>query len=157
MKYLWISLGWISVTLGFLGIFLPLLPTTPFLLLAAFSFSKGSEPLHNWLITHPKLGPPIAHWNEHRAISRTVKIYASVTMAGLLLISVLWGGRTLDHFDSGNCFDLYFILLVDTKRASHPRKSVTGPLYTVTVTAIPMHRRSMDLPTLTLKAAAGAQ
>ncbi|MBT7335081.1 MAG: YbaN family protein [Gammaproteobacteria bacterium] len=91
MKYLWISLGWISVTLGFLGIFLPLLPTTPFLLLAAFSFSKGSEPLHNWLITHPKLGPPIAHWNEHRAISRTVKIYASVTMAGLLLISVLWG------------------------------------------------------------------
>lgn len=93
-KYLWISVGALSVALGFVGIFVPLLPTTPFLLLAAFAFSKGSERLHTWLVEHPTLGPPIKDWQEHGAISRKAKILATVSMVAVLLISVLLGVPT---------------------------------------------------------------
>ncbi len=89
MRYLWIALGWISVALGVAGAFLPLLPTTPFLLLAAFAFSKGSERLHDWLVNHPKLGPPIQHWRKEQAIARPVKIYASISIVAVFAISVV--------------------------------------------------------------------
>lgn len=90
-KYLWMGLGWISVGLGVVGIFLPLVPTTPFLLLAAFAFSKGSERLHDWLLTHPKLGPPIHNWQQHGAVSRKIKVVASTAMLLLLVLSVAMG------------------------------------------------------------------
>lgn len=90
MKYLWITLGWTSLALAIAGALLPLLPTTPFLLLAAFAFSRGSEKLHNWLITHPRLGPPIRNWETYRAISRPVKIAASLSMAGIFAISFVF-------------------------------------------------------------------
>jgi len=91
MRYLWIGLGWVSVGLGIAGAFIPLLPTTPFLLLAAFSFSRGSSRLHDWLINHHQLGPPIQHWHDHRAISRQVKVYASVSLLIVFAISLLFG------------------------------------------------------------------
>ncbi len=89
MKVLWIALGWTSVGLGIVGAFLPLLPTTPFLLLAAFAFSRGSERLHDWLMTHPSLGPPIHNWQQHRAISRRVKLIATFSVAAVFLLSVI--------------------------------------------------------------------
>ena len=89
MKYFWIALGWISVTLGVIGAFLPLLPTTPFLLLAAWSFSQGSEKLHNWIMTHPKLSPPIINWQEHGAINRRVKVVATVSMVAVFALSAV--------------------------------------------------------------------
>jgi hypothetical protein len=58
MKYIWIGLGWLFVLLGVAGIVLPLLPTTPYLLLAAICFSRGSQRMHDWLVNHPTLGPP---------------------------------------------------------------------------------------------------
>lgn len=91
MRYLWIALGWTCVGLGLVGAFLPLLPTTPFLLLAAFAFSRGSATLHDWLMTHPSLGPPIHDWQEHRAISRRVKVIATFSVMAVLLLSVLVG------------------------------------------------------------------
>ena len=91
MKYVWIGLGWLFVGLGVLGIALPLLPTTPFLLLAAVCFSRGSEKIHSWLLNHPRLGPPIRDWRAHRAISRSSKITATVTMLILLIITPLVG------------------------------------------------------------------
>jgi len=94
MKYLWITLGWTSVGLGIAGTFLPLLPTTPFLLLAAYAFSKSSEKLHRWLIEHPNLGPPISHWHHHRAISKRTKIYASISMLAVFAISLLVSAPT---------------------------------------------------------------
>ena len=90
-KLLWIGLGWISVALGVVGAFLPLLPTTPFLLLAAFAFSQGSEKLHLWITTHPQLGPPIVNWQKHGAIERKVKYYAVGSMLGVVLLTVLIG------------------------------------------------------------------
>ncbi|MFT7653131.1 MAG: uncharacterized membrane protein YbaN (DUF454 family) [Limisphaerales bacterium] len=95
-KILWNGLGWTAVALGVVGAFLPLLPTTPFLLLAAFAFSKGSEKLHNWLVNHPKLGPPITNWQTRGAISRGIKVYATLSMAFVfalawLMSAPLWG------------------------------------------------------------------
>lgn len=77
--------------LGLLGIPLPLLPTTPFLLLAAFCFSQSSERLHNWLMSHPKLSPPIKDWQAHGAISMKAKALAGLAMLASLLLSFIFG------------------------------------------------------------------
>ena len=79
------------MAMGLIGIALPLLPTTPFLLLAAICFSKGSEQIYCWLINHPTLGPSIINWREKRAITRRSKIIATVSMLVLLVITPLVG------------------------------------------------------------------
>ena len=84
-RMLWRVAGAIALALGILGVPLPLLPTTPFLLLAAFCFSRGSERLHDWLVTHPRLGPPIHQWREHGAISRRAKALAGLAMLAAFL------------------------------------------------------------------------
>lgn len=89
MRIIWLTLGLLSVALGIVGIFLPLLPTTPFLLLAAFCFSRSSERLHTWLVTHPTLGPHIIAWNERGAIPLRAKRLAIVMMAAAFGMSVL--------------------------------------------------------------------
>lgn len=83
-RWLYISLGCVSLLLAVIGIPLPLLPTTPFLLLSAYCFARGSERLHHWLLHHPHLGPPIRRWQEHGAISREAKWLGTVSL--LLLI-----------------------------------------------------------------------
>jgi uncharacterized membrane protein YbaN (DUF454 family) len=65
---MWLFLGWLFVALGIVGAALPLMPTVPFLLMAAFCFERGSPRLHAWLIHHPKFGPPLVEWQKHRVI-----------------------------------------------------------------------------------------
>lgn len=91
MKYLWLAIGWVSVALGVAGLALPLLPTTPFLLLAAFCFGKSSPRFHAWLINHPTLGPGIRNWNERRAISPRAKLAAMIALLAALGVSLLIG------------------------------------------------------------------
>ena len=88
MRYFWIGLGCLSVTLGVIGIFLPVLPTTPFLLLAAWSFSQGSERLHQWIMSHPRLSPPIKDWQTNRSIKRQVKVLASISMLAVFALTL---------------------------------------------------------------------
>lgn len=88
MRHLWTSLGVISLFFGTLGIFLPLLPTTPFLLLAAFAFSRGSPRFHQALLENRIFGPIIRSWQENRVISRRVKWIASVWI--VLGITIVW-------------------------------------------------------------------
>ena len=95
MRIIWLTFGLISLTLGAIGIFLPILPTVPFILLAAFFFSKSSERLHHWLITHPKFGPPIEDWQRNRAISRRVKWYSTTSIVTAYVISLALGLRPL--------------------------------------------------------------
>lgn len=83
MKALWISFGILSLILGFIGVFLPLLPTTPFALLAAFCFSKGSDQLHEWLLDSKLFGPLIRDWESYGVIRLRVK-KISTTMIALL-------------------------------------------------------------------------
>ena len=90
-RIIWLTIGLLAVAGGIAGIVLPLVPTTPFLLVAAFAFARSSPVLHDWLVTHPRLGPPIEDWNAHGAISRSAKYGAMVVMALTLLISVMAG------------------------------------------------------------------
>lgn len=79
-KTLFFILGWISISLGVLGVFLPILPTTPFAILAAYLFSKSSEKYHQWLLNQKIFGPMIKQWEEHGVISLRAKILATVMM-----------------------------------------------------------------------------
>lgn len=104
MKILLTILGLISLGLGILGIFLPILPTTPLLLLAAALFLRGNGNLYDWLMKHPKLGKYISNFTEHKAIPLHVKI-VSVTLVWITLLNCA-------VFVAGHwAFRLFFILL----------------------------------------------
>jgi uncharacterized membrane protein YbaN (DUF454 family) len=80
MKILLTILGLISLGLGILGAFLPVLPTTPLLLLAAFLFLRSNQRLYDWLMNHPKMGPYITNFIKHKAIPLRVKVIAVSTL-----------------------------------------------------------------------------
>lgn len=94
LRLIWLVAGGLSLVAGIIGIALPLLPTTPFLLLAAYCFARGSTTLHRWLVNHPRLGPPIRDWETHRAISRRGKLLAMIGIVAVLAISILAGVAT---------------------------------------------------------------
>ena len=94
-RQLYFAAGALSVALGSIGIFLPLLPTVPFMILAAFCFAKSSPALEKRLIEHPRFGPHILAWRKKGAVSRTGKIAATVAFAvsialGLWLMVMPW-------------------------------------------------------------------
>ena len=104
MKPILFTLGIITLALGAIGLFLPVLPTTPFILLSAWCFSRSSPRLHQYLLNNKIFGPLIENWMKHGAISLKAKIYATTlivpfftytiffttlpTIAGYLLILV---------------------------------------------------------------------
>jgi uncharacterized membrane protein YbaN (DUF454 family) len=88
-RLLLITAGWLSLAAGLLGIVLPLLPTTPFLLLSAFCFSRGSDRLHAWLVGHSWFGPPIRHWQETRSVTFTAKMLAISLIGSSFTLTLL--------------------------------------------------------------------
>jgi uncharacterized membrane protein YbaN (DUF454 family) len=80
-RLLWLLGGLASLVLGIIGIFVPLLPTTPFVLLAAFCFSRGSTRCERWLLEHRIFGPMVRDWRATRAVPLRAKQLASVMMA----------------------------------------------------------------------------
>jgi len=90
-KLPWMILGWTCVALGFIGVVLPVLPTTPFLILAAFAFGKSAPRLKQWLLHHPIFGGPIRDWEANGAIRPRIKILACTAMALIFLTSVMSG------------------------------------------------------------------
>ena len=86
----WLAIGWIFVVLAALGAVLPLLPTAPFLIIAAIAFSKSSERCRQWLYNQPLFGPILIEWEEHRVIPMGAKVIALIGMTlsfAALLIS----------------------------------------------------------------------
>ena len=88
MRIIFFTLGLTFFGLGLIGAFLPVLPTTPFMLLALFMFAKSSERFHYWLYHHRVFGPPLQLWHEHRIIPVKAKIM-SVSMISLSLVYLI--------------------------------------------------------------------
>jgi hypothetical protein len=74
--------------LGIIGAFLPIIPTTPFLLLAAFCYSKSNHKLHTWIIGHKYLGPPINDWEKNGVISLKAKFFASIMLSLVMIFRI---------------------------------------------------------------------
>ena len=86
-RVLWLAAGVLSLVIGVIGIVVPLLPTAPLVLLAAFCFSRGSERWEAWLLAHPRFGPMILDWRTNRAVPLRAKQLATVMMAGSSVLS----------------------------------------------------------------------
>ena len=89
-RHFYLVSGWASLGLGALGAFLPLLPTVPFVILAAFCFARSSPRLEAWLLTHPTFGHHIVAWREKRAISRRGKLAASAAFVFSIALALLF-------------------------------------------------------------------
>jgi uncharacterized membrane protein YbaN (DUF454 family) len=89
-RYGLIVFGWLCVGLGVIGVFLPVLPTTIFLILALWAFSKSSARFHRWLYSHPHLGRPLRDWQAHRVIPIPAKFLALTMMTLSLLFVTLF-------------------------------------------------------------------
>jgi hypothetical protein len=94
-RVLWLALGWAATACAIVGIALPLIPTTPFLLVAAYAFARSSPRLHHWLTTHKQFGPLIDDWHRYGAINRRAKITAVFVMAASLALSWFFGVGTV--------------------------------------------------------------
>jgi uncharacterized membrane protein YbaN (DUF454 family) len=88
VRHALIALGWVMVGLGTLGIFLPVMPTAPFLIVAAWAFSRSSERFHRWLYNHPHFGPPLIAWNRHGVIPVTAKVLSVAGMYSSLVLVI---------------------------------------------------------------------
>lgn len=95
VRGLLIAAGLLCVALGVIGIFLPLLPTTPFLLLAAACFARGSRRFYDWLLANRTFGPLIYEWRQHRSIPFRTKVSAIALMSLTLGVSIVFFVRPL--------------------------------------------------------------
>lgn len=94
-RYLLLSLGWLSVILGAIGALLPVIPTTPFLILALACFSKSSPRFHRMLLNNKWVGPSLTEWEQNKTISRQIKFRAMVLVVISFTISIIiLSGRT---------------------------------------------------------------
>lgn len=91
LRPLWLIVGFVATALGLAGIVLPLVPATPFFLLAAFAFARSSPRFHDWLVNHPRIGPAIRDWQREGAISRKAKRLAMIAIVATFVLSLLLG------------------------------------------------------------------
>ena len=90
LRAAWLAAGFLFVGIGVIGMVLPVLPTTPFLLLAAACFARSSPRFYGWLLNHPSFGPLVREWREHRSIPWRTKLFAIVLMSGTLAASIVF-------------------------------------------------------------------
>lgn len=85
MRFLLFVLGWLLFGLGFVGAFVPVLPTTPLMLLALWCFARSSTRFHDWLYAHQVFGPPLQQYRQHRVIPLVAKCVAVLFMSASLV------------------------------------------------------------------------
>jgi hypothetical protein len=90
VRALFFVAGVAALALGIAGIFLPVLPTTPLVLLAATCFARSYRPFHEWLVAHRLFGPIVREWHEHRSIPYRTKLFAISMMAAALTVSIVF-------------------------------------------------------------------
>lgn len=119
IKILVLGLGWLCVVLGFLGIFLPVLPTTPFLLLAAACFVRTSPKFYQWLVEHPRMGKYLVYYLDGKGMPLRAKIYTLVLMwVTMLLTAFVLVNRPMLHWllpMIGVCVSIYIVRLPTLK------------------------------------------
>jgi uncharacterized protein len=91
VRYAYVALGLVCVGLGVVGAFLPVLPTTPFMLVALWAFARSSKRLETWLLEHPRFGPRLIAWRAHRVVPWPVKLTAWGSMLGSLTLMIAGG------------------------------------------------------------------
>jgi hypothetical protein len=123
-KWLLIAIGILSVGLATIGIFVPLLPTAPFLLLASACFIRSSERLYQWLITHRIFGSHIKNYRDHRAITRKARI-------GVLIL--LWVSIAYTAFGFERSLILRLLLLL---------VAVGVTIHVMTLKTLPQNKQS---------------
>lgn len=101
----WMVLGWLALLAGMIGIFLPVLPTTPFVLLAAACFARGSPRFYFWLCSHRLFGPVLRDWQMHRSIPRRAK---------RLAIGMMWVSMTISVWLFRERTGIVLVLLLTT-------------------------------------------
>ncbi len=91
-KHLYFSLGWLFFAIGILAAFIPVIPTTPFMILALWAFSKSSKRFHHWLYHHRIFGPALQKWDQYQVIPLVAKIFAISAMLISLLYLIFYSG-----------------------------------------------------------------
>ena len=129
-KLFYLFIGFFFVLLAILGIFLPLLPTTPFLILAAMFFSKSSKRWHNWLLNNRIFGPFLSNWESYRCIPYNAKLLAlgmivSFGTLSIVMIGPLWLQVTTFSLISYAC---YFIISIKSCQPNVSTESETGDI-----------------------------
>jgi uncharacterized membrane protein YbaN (DUF454 family) len=119
LRWALMAFGWLNVALGVIGIIVPGMPTTVFLLIALWAFSKCSERFQTWLWEHKHLGPPVRGWHEHKVIPPAAKIFAVVMMSTSVLIVALFIADSW-VMPSVMAFILMPVALYIVTRASYP-------------------------------------
>ena len=104
-KYLLLSLGWVCVGFAFIGIFVPGLPTTIFLIIALWAFAKSSKKFHAWLLNHKRFGPLLRNWETHKVVPKKAKI----TMVVLQILVVF-----MIHYTFNNIYITFSLIIVLT-------------------------------------------
>jgi uncharacterized membrane protein YbaN (DUF454 family) len=90
LRAAYLSAGFVFLGIGVLGVVLPVLPTTPFVLLAAACFARSSDRFHQWLLDHRYFGPLVREWRQYRSIPYRTKVFAIVMMAATLTVSIVF-------------------------------------------------------------------
>jgi uncharacterized protein len=121
-KRLWVAAGWISFALGVIGVVLPVMPTAPFMIVAAFCFSRGSERWHRWLTSHPKFGAPILDWERHGVIRLKSKIISTFLIGGSV-VSTFFVFPVPEWARIGLAIIFPLVLLFIWTRPSKPRQA----------------------------------
>ena len=90
-RWVFLGIGFLFTGLGFLGAFLPLLPATPFFLVALWAFARSSQRFHDWLYHHRVFGPPLRSFREHRVVPRYAKALSLSTMTATFALALYRG------------------------------------------------------------------
>ena len=125
---MYLAIGWVCVCLGVIGIFLPLMPTTVFLLIAAWAFSRSSEHWHRWLREHARFGEAIRAWEEHHAMPRRAKRVAFLALAASYAFTAYtFGPLSWAAIIGGICIAGVAIYIAHLPVVSKPQAATTRP------------------------------
>ena len=118
-RLFWLCVGGLALTLGAIGTVLPVLPTTPFVILAAFAFGRSSPRLQAWLENSATFGPMIREWRQHGAIAPKYQAMAVTLMAGAFVLSLFLGVKPIVLLIQAVCLSLAALFVLS--RPSGPR------------------------------------